>query len=241
MENSSNSFNGTGKEIKKLTFEELNCLIDIIKTERITEDKIKLMITSICDLALDGQNELSKCAQLCLQLSNAYIAKYEPKKKNQFKFHLLAHCREVFDKQKANFFRIYYIPQDDKHNRDETEEMTKIRLQPVTTTIFFAELYIVGIMSCKIMEYFMKVFLDPVYINKITLECFSLLVLKIKEKYCEKNGKDLLVEMMTQVENNCKVLKDHSSSKAKNLYQKVVDFIKDQIPQIEQESDIFLE
>ncbi|CAO1384172.1 unnamed protein product [Diamesa hyperborea] len=234
-----NSFGVTDSELKKLTFEELNCFIDTFNTESIKEEEIKLIITSICELALNGHNEIYKCAQLCLQLSIAYRANYEPKKKNQFKFHLLAHCREVFDKQKANFFRIYYIPQDDKHNRDETEEMTKLRLQPVATTMFFAELYIVGIMSCKIMEYFMKVFLDPVYINKITLECFSLLILKIKEKYCEKNGKDLLVELMNQVDNNCKVLKEHSSSKAKNLFQKCVDCIKD--PEKQQESDISLE
>lgn len=237
MENLSNSSDVTGNEFKKLTFKELNCLIDTIKFESITDDKIKLMITSICEIALDGHNEIAKCAQLCLHLSNTYKTNNEPKKKNQFKFLLLAHCREVFDKQKANFFRIYYIPQDDKHNRDETQEMTKLRLQPVTTTIFFAELYLVGIMSCKIMEYFMKVFLDPVFINKITLECFSLLTLKIKEKYCEKNGKELLVEMMNEVENNCKLLKEHSS--AKNLFQMVVEFIKDQIPQIK-ESEVSL-
>lgn len=240
MDNLSINSDVTGNEFKKLTFEELNCIFDATKFGSITEDKIKLIITSIWEIAIDGHNEMAKCAQLCLQLSNAYKANYEPKKKNQFKFLLLAHCREVFDKQKANFFRIYYIPQDDKHNRDETQEMTKLRLQPVITSIFFAELYLVGIMSCKIMEYFMKVFLDPVFINKITLECFSLLTLKIKEKFCEKNGKELLIEMMNEVESNCKVLKEHSSCRAKNLFQKVVEFIKDQIPEIK-ESEVSLE
>lgn len=220
-------------EFKKSTCEELNSVIDVIMTKNITEDNMKKTISAICVLALDGYAEIPKCAELCLKLIDTYKSTFEHKKQNKFKMLLLAHCREVFEKQKSNFFRIYYIPEDDKQNHNDTELMTKLRLQPVMTTLFFAELYLVGIMSCKIIEYFVKVLLDPVFINKITLECFCLLVLKTKEKYCQQNGKGLLVEMVNQIENNCHFLTDYSCTKAKDLFKKVVEFVKDQIPQNE--------
>ncbi|CAO1407942.1 unnamed protein product [Diamesa serratosioi] len=129
------------------------------------------------------------------------------------------------------------LSQDDNQNGYDTEQITKLRLQPVTTTLFFAELYKVGIISCKILEYFMKVFLDPVFINKITLECFCVLLLNTKEMYCQKNGKGFYVEMIKQVENNCHNLEEHSFSKAKGLFDKVVQSMDVQSPHFGKESE----
>lgn len=175
--------------LNKLTFENLNSLLDQIKDQRIDSvEKLHGVMLLVFEKAVDEPKFSEAYAKLCQQLTQNYFGVEDA----QFKTTLITKCQHEFERNVANGIdsrleplRTQITECDDPDKKMELktqliDEEQKLRQRSVCTVRFIGELFNKNMLTTKIMVWCITSLLDSRSEEK--LECLCKLLTTIGEK-----------------------------------------------------------